>query len=134
MYILKDGGRSLRAAGKGGILGLAKTLNDFKVDLELKKFSAASTDKCIIDGGQASSDDATVVGTLMNDIVQTFGQNWVVEQEKQKHITIRFKADVPLLTLTPRTWRGALLSWLHEFLWELIVGMAASFPIVWETN
>ena len=60
--------------------------------------------------GSATPDDAAVVANLMSDIINTFGHNWLEEQEKHKMITARFKADVPLLVLTPRPWWDACMS------------------------
>ena len=48
------------------------------------------------------SKDAAIVADLMVQLVNTFGCSWLEEKEKQKMIAVRFKADVPLLSLTPR--------------------------------
>ena len=76
-----------------------------KEELEAKQFSGASTDKLIIDGGAAVPDDAAIVAGLMKHVVDTFGQQWSAEQEKQRGIANRQNADVPLLTFSPVTFR-----------------------------
>jgi len=103
---LRRGASQLRAASEGGGDKLKAELTRFQEDLFTKRFSAASTDKIVADKGS----DSDIVSGLMEQLVETFSQNWNEELNKQQGIAMRFKADVPLLTLTRRNFKDALFS------------------------
>ena len=84
-------------------------------------FSVASADKIVNTAGFKADSDREVVARLMDELVALFSKQWHAEQEKQKEIKQRFKADVPLLTLTPKTWKEAFTSPLPVVLVGVIV-------------
>ena len=123
--ILFDGAKRMRHAAQAGDDELKEALEGFKDELRGKKFSAASTDKIIIDarnktGGDASSaslakqspmsEDARIVAGLMDKLVNTLKASWQEEQEKQQSQSCRFKVHVPLLNLKPRPLRQSIVS------------------------
>jgi len=126
--ILHDGALRLREAAQGDDSVLREVLEGFKNLLQEKQFSAASTDKIIIDQAQACSqdgpsdsklkssagfkacDDAQIVAGLMDELVELFGKSWYLEQNKQQELTSRIKVDVPLLILTPHSCQEAFQS------------------------
>ena len=109
-----DGALRLREAALHVLVedddAIVRALDVFKQELTTMRFSAASTDKMSNNAGFKSSDDSLVVAALMDELVELFGKSWHLEQNKQQELTLRFKADVPLLSLTPRSWKSALNS------------------------
>ena len=49
----------------GGLRGIMDSLEGFEKELRMRHFSAASTDKNVIDAGAAAPDDAAVVAKLL---------------------------------------------------------------------
>jgi len=110
---LRDGARRLREAAEkeqNNNEAIIQALEAFKGELDTKAFSAASADKIANNAGFKANSDREVVSKLMDDLVVLFGEQWRAEQEKQKDIKLRFHTDVPLLTLTPKTWKAAFTS------------------------
>ena len=85
-------------------------LDTFKQELSTMRFSAASTDKMSNNAGFKASNDALIVAGLMDELVELFGKSWQSERNKQQVLKSRFKVDVPLLVLTPCSWKSAFLS------------------------
>jgi len=71
---------------------LAKELDACFSMLETKRFSAASTDKRLLDSDQAINPDSVVVKAIMQEFTHFLGEHWNTEEAKQRHQAKRLGA------------------------------------------